>query len=50
MRNVPGRKSDVSDAMWLADHFDQRDKQKVAKRLLKRLGDLGYEVEVKAAA
>lgn len=33
-----------------SDHFDQRDKQKVAKRLLKRLGDLGYEVEVKAAA
>jgi len=33
-----------------SDHFDQRDKQKVAKRLLKRLGDLGFEVEVKAAA
>ena len=33
-----------------SDHFDQRDKRQVAKRLLKRLGDLGYEVEVKAAA
>ena len=28
VRNVPGRKSDVSDAMWRADllaHIDQRD-------------------------
>jgi transposase len=33
-----------------SDHFDQRDKRQVAKRLLKRLGDLGYQVEVKAAA
>jgi transposase len=33
-----------------ADHFDRRDKQQVAKRLLKRLGDLGYAVEVKMAA
>jgi hypothetical protein len=32
------------------DHFDQRDKRQVAKRLIKRLGDLGYSVEVKAAA
>lgn len=33
-----------------ADHFDQRDKRQVAKRLVKRLGDLGYSVELKAAA
>lgn len=33
-----------------AAHFDQRDKRQVAKRLIKRLGDLGYAVEVKAAA
>jgi len=33
-----------------AGHFDQRDKRQVAKRLIKRLGDLGYSVEVKAAA
>ena len=33
-----------------SEHFEQRDKQQVAKRLLKRLGDLGYQVEVKAAA
>jgi hypothetical protein len=29
-----------------SDHFDQRDKRQVAKHLLKRLGDLGYTVEV----
>jgi transposase len=33
-----------------ADHFDRRDARHVAKRLIKRLGDLGYTVEVKAAA
>ena len=33
-----------------ADHFDQRDKREVARRLIKRLGALGYSVEVKAAA
>ncbi len=33
-----------------ADYFDQRDKQKVARRLLKRLGDMGFQVEVKTAA
>lgn len=33
-----------------ADHFDQREKHQVAQRLLKRLGDLGYSVELKAAA
>jgi len=32
------------------DHFDQRDKRHVAKRLIKRLGEMGYTVEVKAAA
>ncbi len=30
-------------------HFDQRDKQHLAKRLLQRLRDLGVAVEVKAA-
>ncbi len=30
-------------------HFDQRDRQRVTKRLLRRLADLGVEVEVKAA-
>ena len=33
-----------------AAHFDHRDKTKVAKRLIKRLQDLGITVEVKAAA
>lgn len=33
-----------------ADHFQQRDKSKIAGRLVKRLADLGYEVELKAAA
>jgi transposase len=33
-----------------ADHFDQRAKHEVARRLIKRLGTLGYSVEVKAAA
>lgn len=33
-----------------ADHFTHRDKAQVARRLVKRLGDLGYTVEVKAAA
>jgi transposase len=32
------------------DHFDRRDKAKVARRLIKRLQDLGMTVEVKAAA
>lgn len=32
-----------------ADHFDQREKHQVAQRLVKRLGDLGYAVELKAA-
>ena len=30
-------------------HFAQRDKEQVAKRLLQRLRDLGVNVEVKAA-
>jgi transposase len=32
-----------------AQHFEQRDKEKLAKRLLQRLRDLGVAVEVKAA-
>ncbi len=32
-----------------AGHFDQRDKRRVTRRLLRRLADLGVEVEVKAA-
>jgi transposase len=32
------------------DHFDRTDRTKAAKRLVKRLGDLGYTVEIKAAA
>jgi transposase len=32
------------------DHFDQRDKRRTANRLIKRLGALGYTVEIKAAA
>jgi len=32
------------------DYFDRRDQAKIANRLIKRLGDLGYSVEVKAAA
>lgn len=33
-----------------ATYFDQRDKTRVTKRLLKRLADLGLEVEVRSAA
>lgn len=33
-----------------ADHFDRRDKRQTANRLVKRLGALGYTVEIKAAA
>src|SRR5262249_31438750 len=33
-----------------ADHFNQRDKSKIAGRLVKRLLDLGYEVDLKNAA
>lgn len=33
-----------------AAHFDQRDKQQLANRLIKRLGAIGYTVEIKAAA
>src|SRR5438128_725241 len=32
-----------------ADHFDRRDKAKLAKRLIARLHDLGLTVEVRAA-
>lgn len=31
-------------------HFDQRDRQRTANRLIKRLADLGVQVEVKQAA
>ena len=31
-------------------YFDQRDHAKIAKRLIRRLNDLGLQVEVKAAA
>lgn len=33
-----------------ADHLDQRDKKQVARRLIKRLGDMGFNVEIRAAA
>jgi len=32
-----------------ADHFDRRDKTKLAHRLLQRLQELGLTVEVRAA-
>ena len=32
------------------DHFDRRDKDKVARRLIRRLQDLGLQVEVRAAS
>lgn len=32
------------------NHFDRRDKDKIAKRLIQRLEDLGLKVEVKAAS
>ena len=32
-----------------ADHFDRRDKAKLAKRLVARLHDLGFNVELRAA-
>jgi len=33
-----------------ADHFDRRDKAKLARRLIRRLHDLGLQVEVQPAA
>jgi hypothetical protein len=33
-----------------ANHFDRRDKDKVAKRLIRRLEELGLKVEVKDAS
>jgi hypothetical protein len=33
-----------------ADHFDRRDKVRLARRLVQRLKDLGLNVEVKPAA
>ena len=42
------RQTDYTDLG--AQHFDRRDKTKIAKRLIKRLTDLGMTVEVKAAA
>lgn len=62
VRNVPGRKSDVNDAMWLADllahglvrggfvppeHFTRRDKKRAARRQQRRLEDLGFTVELR---
>ena len=33
-----------------ADHFDRTDRVRTANRLVKRLGQLGYSVEIKEAA
>lgn len=33
-----------------ADYFDRADKQKLASRLVRKLGDLGFQVDVKEAA
>lgn len=33
-----------------ADHFERRDKTRIANRLIRRLEDLGLSVEVKPAA
>jgi transposase len=33
-----------------ADHFDRRDKTKLARRLIRRLHDLGLSVEIRPAA
>lgn len=33
-----------------ADHFERRDKSKLAKRLVRRLQDLGLQVEIREAA
>ena len=33
-----------------ADHFDRRDKAKLARRLIRRLHDLGLRVEIRPAA
>ena len=33
-----------------ADHFDRRDKAKLARRLIRRLHDLGLNVEIRPAA
>jgi transposase len=33
-----------------SNYFDSRDRTKIAKRLIRRLSDLGIEVEIKAAA
>ena len=33
-----------------ADHFDRRDKSKAVARLVRRLGDLGCQVEIKHVA
>ncbi len=33
-----------------SDHFERRDKTKAIGRLIRRLGDLGCQVEVKAVA
>src|SRR5437016_6723783 len=42
-------KHDVDYRDLGADHFDRRDKAKLAKRLIARLHDLGLTVEVRAA-
>jgi transposase len=33
-----------------SDYFDRRDRERAAKRLVRRLSELGYEVEIKQAA
>lgn len=43
-------RADVSYRDLGGDHFDLRDKRQTANRLIKRLGAMGYTVELKAAA
>jgi transposase len=50
VKNVRGRKTDVNDATWLADlgpeHFDRRGKATQTRRLVTRLHNLGYAIEI----
>ena len=49
---APGTAPSTGAALWSAKYFVQcdRDKQRLTKRLLRRLRELGVDVEVKGKA
>ena len=44
MKAVPGRKTDVKDAAWIADYYEQRDHTSLQRRAVEQLERLRYKV------